>query len=205
MNTLKVENLCKQIKNIRILENINLDLDLGSIYGLMGKNGSGKTMLLRILAGLVRPTSGKITWNGATDPRIGIIIENMGLYPEFTGFENLKLLADINKIVSDDEIRKAIIRVGLDPADKRIIKKFSLGMRQRIIIAQAIMERPEILLLDEPTNGLDDNGIELMREILIEEAQRGAIVVIASHSIEDIELLCNEKYRMTNGCLEVWK
>lgn len=205
MSTLKTEGLCKQIKNVSILDDINLCLDSGRVYGLMGKNGSGKTMLLRILAGLVRLTSGTITWSGAANPRIGIIIENMGLYPEFTGFGNLKLLAGINKLISDDEIRNAIARVGLDPADKRILKKYSLGMRQRSIIAQAIMEHPEILLLDEPTNSLDENGAELMRKILIEEAKRGAIVVIASHSIEDIELLCDEKYRMAGGRLEVWK
>ena len=205
MYTLKTESLCKQIKNAKILDNINLCFDSGKVYGLMGKNGSGKTMLLRILAGLIRPTSGAITWSGAANPRIGIIIENMGLYPEFTGFENLKLLADINKLISDDEIRNAIARVGLDPADKRILKKYSLGMHQRIIIAQAIMERPEILLLDEPTNGLDENGVELMRRVLIEEANRSTIVVIASHSIEDIELLCDEKYHMVGGYLEVWK
>lgn len=205
MYRLKTKNLSKQIKNVKILDNINLSFDSGKIYGLMGKNGSGKTMLLRILAGLVKPSSGKITWTEVSNPRIGLIIENIGLYPELTGFENLKLLAGINNLVSDEEIRLAISRVGLEPTDKRTLKKYSLGMRQRITIAQAIMERPEVLLLDEPTNGLDGGGVELMRNILLEEASRGAIVVIASHSVEDINLLCNEKYRMVGGVLEGWK
>ncbi|MDR1131250.1 MAG: ABC transporter ATP-binding protein [Oscillospiraceae bacterium] len=205
MFSLNVENVQKKIKDALILDKINLCFSSGKIYGLMGKNGSGKTMLLRILAGLVHPTSGKILWNGTGKPRIGLIIENMGLYPEFTGFENLKLLAGINKIIADEAIRDAITRVGLDPADKRTLKKYSLGMRQRIIIAQAVMEHPDLLLLDEPTNGLDENGVSLMREMLLEEAKRGAIVVIASHSTEDIEFLCDEKYRMASGCLAGWK
>ncbi|HCM13205.1 MAG TPA: multidrug ABC transporter ATP-binding protein, partial [Lachnospiraceae bacterium] len=135
-------------------------------------------------------------------PRMGIIIENMGLYPEFTGFKNLKYLASINNLITDEDIRASIARVGLDPNDKRTIKKYSLGMRQRIILAQAFMEHPDILLLDEPTNGLDEAGIKLVRDILKEEAARGALIFISSHNKEDISYLCEVIYQMSNGRLE---
>jgi len=161
------------------------------------------------MAGLVRPSSGEIAYDGRVlyrdiqmPPNMGIVIENMGLYPEFTGFDNLKYLAGIRKVISDEEIRKAIGRVGLDPYDKRKIKKYSLGMRQRIILAQAFMEEPDILLLDEPTNALDEEGVELVRRILKEEAGKGVLVMIASHNKEDIDCLCDKVYHMSKGCLE---
>jgi ABC-2 type transport system ATP-binding protein len=166
-------------------------------------------MLFRCLAGLVHPSSGEILYDNkvlhkdiATPPRMGIIIENMGLYPEFTGFKNLKYLASINNLITDEDIRASIARVGLDPNDKRTIKKYSLGMRQRIILAQAFMEHPDILLLDEPTNGLDEAGIKLVRDILKEEAARGALIFISSHNKEDISYLCEVIYQMSNGRLE---
>ena len=135
-------------------------------------------------------------------PNMGVVIENMGLYPEFTGLANLKYLANIRKRVSEQEIKETIARVGLNPNDKRTLKKYSLGMRQRIILAQALMEKPDILLLDEPTNGLDDKGVELIRDILKEEAERGALIMLASHNKEDVLYLCDKVFYMVNGCLE---
>lgn len=205
----EVRDLSKQFKNNRVLDCVNLQMEEGKIYGIVGRNGSGKTMLFRCLAGLVRPSSGEIIFDGKTlyqdipsPPNMGIVIENMGLYPDFTGFDNLKYLAGIKKTVSDEEIRAAIARVGLDPQDKRKVKKYSLGMRQRIVLAQAFMEKQDIIVLDEPTNGLDEEGIKLIRTILKEEAARGAVVAIASHNKEDILYLCDKVFHMSNGCLE---
>lgn len=206
MEQIIVENLNKEIKEKTILNNINLTLNYGTIYGLVGRNGSGKTMLLRMLSGLIYPSSGRILVKGKElykdipiIDNLGIAIENAGLYPEFTGFQNLKILSKVNNRVGDSEIEEAIIRVGLEPKDKRTVKKYSLGMKQRIVLAQAIMEKPEVLLLDEPTNALDENGIELIRGIIKEEAARGALVLVASHNKEDISLLCQETYFMSNG------
>lgn len=203
---LDVSNVTKKIKGKIILDNINLELVSGRIYGFVGENGSGKTMLFRAISGLMRLTSGQISVDGqvlhkdiSVLPGLGIIIENAGLYPELTGFDNLRQLAKINKKIDDEQIKEAIIRVGLDPDDKRTFRKYSLGMKQRIIIAQAIMEKPDILMLDEPTNALDENAVNIVRDIIDEERKRGALVLIASHNKEDIKLLCDEIYRVKDG------
>ena len=200
------ENIVKTIKKKIILDNISLELESGNIYGFVGRNGCGKTMLFRALSGLMHIDSGRITIDGKVlhkdinvPPSIGLIIENAGLYNEFSGFKNLKLLADINKIISDIEITKAISEVGLDPNDKRPVRKYSLGMKQRLIIAQAIMESPDIIMLDEPTNALDERGVKLIRDIILREKERGALVVIASHNKEDIEILADRVYYMDGG------
>ena len=200
------ENIVKTIKKRIILDNINLELESGNIYGFVGRNGCGKTMLFRALSGLMHIDSGRITIDGKVlhkdinvPPSIGLIIENAGLYNEFSGFKNLKLLADINKIISDTEITKAISDVGLDPNDKRPVRKYSLGMKQRLIIAQAIMESPDIIMLDEPTNALDERGVKLIRDIILREKERGALVLIASHNKEDIEILADRVYYMDGG------
>jgi ABC-2 type transport system ATP-binding protein len=203
---LLVKDVSKKIKNKDILIDINLELESGNVYGLVGRNGSGKTMLFRALSGLMKIDSGEIVYNGKVLhkdmkilPNMGIVLENASLYPELTGLKNLQLLAQINFKIDTNQIMEAIERVGLDPKEKRIIKKYSLGMKQRIVLAQAIMEKPDILLLDEPTNALDDNGVELIRNVILEEKRRGALVIIASHSKEDIHLLADEVYYMDNG------
>lgn len=206
MHSIETVNLNKEIKGNQVLKNINLNLRSGKIYGIVGKNGSGKTMLFRVLGGLVRPSSGKVFLDENeihvkkhNCVKIGLVIENASLYPSYTGLKNLMLLAKINNYVSEEEVRNAIIRVGLDPEDKRIVRKYSLGMKQRIAIAQAIMEKPDFLFLDEPTNALDTEGIETVRNIIREECKRGALVFLASHNKEDVEILCDETFNMAEG------
>ena len=203
-----VTNISKKIKRNVILSNISLHLKSGNIYGFVGPNGSGKTMLFRALSGLMKVDSGEIRLDEKVLkkdidilPNLGIILENAGLYPELTGMENLEMLAKVNKKVQREEIENTIRRVGLNPADKRLYRKYSLGMKQRIVIAQAIMEQPDILMLDEPTNALDENGIDKIRHIILEEKERGALILIASHNKEDITLLADQVFYINNGSL----
>ena len=203
---LRVDNISKNIGNRKILDSVNLELENGKIYGFVGRNDSGKTMLFRALSGLMGVSSGKIFLDDRElhkDMRvlenIGITIENAGLYPELAGFDNLKLLSGLKRKIDDNKIRETIVRVGLDPDDKRPFRKYSLGMKQRIVIAQAIMEEPDILMLDEPTNALDEEGIERIRKIISEEKQRGAMVLIASHNKEDIKLLADKVFLIRDG------
>ncbi|SEN56624.1 ABC-2 type transport system ATP-binding protein [Amphibacillus marinus] len=205
---LKVNQISKTIKGKVILNNISLDLKQGEIYGFVGRNGSGKTMLFRALSGLMKIDSGDIIYNNyklhhdvTVFPNLGITIENAGLYPEFTGFKNLQLLAKLNRKIGDQEIKIAIKRVGLDPDDVRTFRKYSLGMKQRIVLAQAIMEKPELILLDEPTNSLDEEGVKLIRQVIREEQERGAMVLLASHNKEDIKLLADQVYYLDSGRL----
>ncbi len=197
-----------QIKNKEILSNIDLQLNHGIVYGFVGRNGSGKTMLFRALSGLMKIDSGEILYNKQwlhkdfpILPSLGITLENAGLYPEFTGLKNLQLLAKLNNKIDDAQIKATIERVGLDPNDKRTYKKYSLGMKQRIVIAQAIMEQPDIIMLDEPTNSLDEDGVQLIRQIIKEEKQRGAMILLASHNKEDIAILADEVYYLDKGHL----
>lgn len=201
-----VNNLNKTIRKKVILSDVNLSLKSGHIYGFVGRNGSGKTMLFRALAGLMGIDSGSIVWEGKTLhkdfsvlPSLGIIIENAGLYPNFTGIENLTYLAKLAKRIGQEEIIQAITRVGLNPYDKRLYGKYSLGMKQRLVIAQAIMEKPDVIMLDEPTNSLDEAGVEEIRRVILEEKERGALILVASHNKEDIQILADELYRVENG------
>lgn len=205
---LRAEKVNKVIRSKTILSNIDLELYGGTIYGIVGANGSGKTMLLRALSGLMSVTSGKVTWNGkvlrrdfSVLPSLGILLENVGLYPGLTGMENLKYLASLKNHIGDKEICRALERVGLNPEDKRTYKKYSLGMKQRLAIAQAIMETPDVIMLDEPTNSLDKDGREEIRQVILEEKERGAMVLLASHNEDDIQILADHIYIMEQGIL----
>ena len=206
---LKAEHVSKTIKNAQILKDINLELSGGTVYGFTGRNGSGKTMLFRALSGLMRLTEGTVTLDGKTLgkdfsvlPSLGIVLENVGLFTSMTGKENLKYLAGLTGRIGDKEITHALERVGLDGGGNRKYKKYSLGMKQRLAIAQAIMESPDVIMLDEPTNGLDDSGVKLIRNLIMEEKQRGAIVLLASHNRDDIRQLADKLYHIESGELK---
>lgn len=205
---LLVKGIHKTIKNKVILQDINLELESGKIYAIVGQNGSGKTMLFRALSGLMKFDSGQVFLDDKelkkdfeVLPNIGIMLENLGLYPDMSGFQNLKYLAGIQNKISDEEIRNTIYKVGLDPDDKKVFRKYSLGMKQRIVFAQAIMEKPDILFLDEPTNALDEDGIRDIRKLILEEKERGALILLASHNLTDIELLADKVFYMKQGRL----
>ncbi len=207
-HVIEVEKISKTLNENSILQDVTFSIEAGKIYGFVGKNGSGKTMLFRILAGLVDKDSGSLKYDGEEHIfgkqiplRMGVLIENAGMYPEFSAIENLKLLASINKRITTKEIEESIRAVGLDPKDKRKIQKYSLGMKQRITFAQAIMEKPDLLLLDEPTNALDKEGVVLIRQRIKEQKDRGCIVCLASHNREDIDTLCDEIYQIEDGIL----
>lgn len=166
-------------------------------------------MLFRALSGLMKLTRGTVSLDGqvlgqdfAVLPSLGIVLEHVGMYPNLTGVENLRYLAGLTRRAGEADIRTAIERVGLDPDDKRTYRKYSLGMKQRLAIAQAIMEKPDVLMLDEPTNGLDDDGVRKIRDLILVEKARGAIVLLASHNQEDIRILSDHLFRMEQGRLE---
>lgn len=202
----RLEDYCKSFKSAEVLKNISLTLESGKVIGLKGKNGSGKTMLMRAISGLILPTSGKVYINDkelgrhiSFPPSIGILIENPSFISNYTGFKNLKILASIQNRISDDEIRDAIRKVGLDPDDKRTFKKYSLGMKQRLGIAAAIMERPDIVILDEPINALDEAGAGLIKGLLDELKANGSLIIIACHDTEELNYLSDEIYEIYDG------
>lgn len=205
---LTVQNISKSINGALILDDISLELHSGHIYGFVGPNGSGKTMLFRAISGLMKTDKGSVDLDGRVLkrdfqvlPNLGIVIENVGLYNELTGYENLEYLAGFRNVISKGEILQVLERVGLDPYDKRTYRKYSLGMKQRLAIAQAIMERPDVLMLDEPTNALDSEGVDTIRSIILAEKERGAIILLASHNAEDIRVLADSYYTIANGRL----
>lgn len=200
----EIKNYCKSIKSRPILNNVSYNFEYGKIYGIYGHNGSGKTMLLRAIAGLLVPESGSVVIDGKVlhkdmsfPPSIGIVIENMNLLPQYNAFDNLKILGKIKKNATDEDIKTALERVGLKSDLK--VKKFSLGMKQRLNIAQAVFEKQKIILLDEPTNALDNDGVQLIYKLLKEEKERGALVVITTHHKEDLEEICDVVLEMTEG------
>lgn len=205
---IEVKDVSLKIKENVILEHISLQCSPGEICGIVGRNGSGKTMLMKCICGFVRPTEGEILVKEKKIgedidfiPDAGLIIETPGFIPYYSGIKNLRLLASIQKKVSEAEIREIMQLVGLDPDLKRVVKKYSLGMRQRLGLAQAIMENPDILVLDEPFNGLDKEGVVEMRAYFLKLKEQGKTILLCSHSAEDIKVLCDRVYEMEHGKL----
>ncbi|MFA9379656.1 MAG: ATP-binding cassette domain-containing protein [Acetanaerobacterium sp.] len=205
-----VEHVSKVFQQQRALDDVNISFEQGQIHGIIGRNGSGKTVLFKCICGLMLPSSGRILVKNKligkdidVPESVGIIIEAPGFLPQYSGAKNLKLLADIKRTAHSREITDAMVRVGLDPASKKRVGQYSLGMRQRLGIAQAIMEDPELLILDEPMNGLDNAGVEDIRKLLLSLKEQGKTILIASHNREDVEILCDHVYEMDKGRLTV--
>lgn len=208
MSEIKIEDLSKQIKGALILDKVSITLTSGKIYGLRGKNGSGKTMLMRAMAGLLIPDAGSVIINGKTlhkdisfPESIGILIENPSFLPQYTGFKNLKLLAGLTGGISDEDIKTALDRVGLDPEDKRIYRKYSLGMKQKLGIANAIMGEPDIIILDEPINALDEESVKKIKKVLLEIRDKDKLIIIACHDREELEYLSDIIYEIKDGSI----
>lgn len=206
MTDIKIENVSKKIKSNMILKNIDMELTSGHIYGFRGKNGCGKTMLMRCICGLIIPTAGKIIINGKElhkdikiPESIGALIENPAFLPQYTGFKNLKMLASLKGKINDEEVKLAIKRAGLDPDDKRTYKKYSLGMKQKLGIANAIMGEPDIIVLDEPINALDEISVENVKKVFLELKEKGKLIIAACHDREELEYLCDIIYELKDG------
>ncbi len=207
-SVISVKNVTKKYKEYTVVNNVSLNVEKGDIVGLIGRNGSGKTVLMKMICGLVAPTSGEISVNEKLigkdidiPDNIGVIIETPGFLPNFSAYNNLMQLAKINRKIGKNEIRDAIQKVGLNPDDKKHIGKYSLGMRQRLGLAQAIMEDPDLLILDEPMNGLDKESVSEIREHLLELKKCGKTILLTSHSAEDIDVLCDMVYEMNKGSI----
>jgi ABC-2 type transport system ATP-binding protein len=203
---IECNDVVKDIKGQRVIDHISLTLESGKVTGFRGVNGSGKTMLLRLLSGLIRASSGSVAINGkklgsdiSFPESIGILIENPAFLDSYSGFANLKMLASIQGKINDSDVSDAMELVGLQPKDKKKYRKYSLGMKQRLGIAAAVMERPDIVLLDEPTNALDSNGIALVKKLLQSEKERGALVVVSCHDLAVLREMSDEIYVLENG------
>lgn len=204
VDAIEIINISKKFKETSALNQVTLSFEKGQIHGIIGRNGSGKTVLFKCICGFMKVDEGEILINGTTvkvsqAQDMGIILENPGFIDSMSGFKNLKLLASIKRKITDQQIKEAIRRVGLNPDEKKSVLKYSLGMRHRLAIAQAIMEDPEILLLDEPMNGLDRYGVIEIRELLKSLRASGKTILIASHYAEDIHELCDTVHEMDHG------
>ncbi len=205
---IEVVNVSKTFGKQEVLRHVSFSMRSGNIYGLIGRNGSGKTVLMKCICGLLRPTSGQILMDGRyldEEERLsedfGIIIGNPGFLPYYSGRKNLKMLAMIRGTCGKEKIDIAMRQVGLDPDMSRKVLEYSMGMKQRLGIAQAIMEDNSILILDEPMNGLDNQGVEDMRKLFLKLKEEGRLILLASHSSEDIEMLCDQVFEMDAGIL----
>lgn len=203
---IKIENYTQKIKKDIILNDINLHLKENKIYGFVGRNGSGKSILFKGICGLLNISNGKIIIKGKEIGKdidfydnLGAVLDGAGFLPNLSSFDNLKLLASIRNKISDSDIKSALNKVGLDPNNKKKYKKYSLGMKQKLALAQAIMENPELLILDEPFNGLDSYSVKDIREMLIDYKKEGKTILISSHIKEDIDILCDEVYELDRG------
>ena len=209
---IEVKHIEKRFKDQRVLQDVSISFEVGKIYGIIGRNGSGKTVFMKIICGLLRPEKGTVTVDGKEIGRdrdfpesLGAIIENPGFIPYLSGYENLRNLSRIRNEISERQIRETLKTVGLEEAAGKKVSKYSLGMKQRLGIAQAIMENPRYLVLDEPMNGLDKEGVEKVRKLLLKLKREGRTILLASHNREDIALLCDEVYEMDKGILEKCK
>lgn len=202
---IELKNVSKKIKGVLVLDNINLYMESGKIYGLKGRNGSGKTMLMRAVSGLIKVSGDviiddkKLGKDISFPDSIGLLIENPAFISNYTGFENLKTLASIRSRIKDETIRDVMEEIGLNPDDKRVFKKYSLGMKQRLGIAAAVMENPDIIILDEPVNAIDEAGIVQVRDILHKHRERGALIIIACHDSEELNYLSDETIIIEDG------
>lgn len=207
-NCIEVQNVVKRFRDQVVLKNVSISFEKGKIHGIVGRNGSGKTVLFKCICGLMHPEEGVILVNGKRVGRdvdmpedIGAIIEAPGFLPNYSGYKNLRFLANIRRKIGKEEILNVLRTVGLDPESRKHVGKYSLGMRQRLGIAQAIMEDPEILILDEPMNGLDNAGVQDIRALLLELKAQGKTILLASHNHEDIAALCDTVHEMDGGVL----
>lgn len=207
-NIINVSGISKSFKGIKVLNDINVNFEKGKIHGIIGRNGSGKTVLIKIICGFVLPDSGEVIVDGKRIGKdvdfpqsVGIIIEAPGFLPHQSGYRNLEYLASLRGKIGKSEVFDAIKTVGLDPSDKKHVSKYSLGMKQRLGLAQAIMENPNTLILDEPMNGLDKEGVEDMRKLLLSFREQEKTVIIISHSTEDISTLCDTVHEMDKGVI----
>lgn len=208
-NCIEVQNVVKRFRDQVVLKNVSISFEKGQIHGIVGRNGSGKTVLFKCICGLMHPEEGVILVNGKRVGRdvdmpedIGAIIEAPGFLPNYSGYKNLRFLANIRRKIGKEEILNVLKTVGLDPESRKHVGKYSLGMRQRLGIAQAIMEDPEILILDEPMNGLDNAGVQDIRALLLKLKEQGKTILLASHNHEDIAALCDTVHEMDGGVLE---
>lgn len=208
MAMISVENVSLTIGNAKILQDISVSFEEGQIHGIIGRNGSGKTMLMKCICGFIRPTAGRIIVAGNSVGRdvdfpsnLGLLIETPGFVPYYSGLKNLELLAAINRRTSRERLNACMERLGLGSAKYKRVSKYSMGMRQRLGIAQAVMEDPGLLILDEPLNGLDEQGVEDIRALLLELRDQGKTILLSSHSREDIDLLCDSVCKMAGGVL----
>lgn len=208
MNAVSVHAVSKTLRGRQVLNQIDLDVPVAQIVGITGPNGSGKSMLLRVLCGLVLPDAGTVRVMGKQigrdtefPPALGALIDGPGFIMDYAGSNNLELLASIRNCISKNEIHRVMQRVGLDPKDPRPVKAYSTGMRQRLGLAQAIMENPRLLLLDEPTNALDRNGIQEIHHLALELRAQGVTIVLTSHQRQEIQTLCDSAYLMEQGRL----
>lgn len=205
---IEVKGLSKSFGKNKVLDDVNIGFAAQRIHGIIGRNGSGKTMLFKCILGMMPFSDGEITVNGKrigkdidVPENVGMIIESPGFLAGYSGYANLRLLSRIKNVIGRDEITRAIQTVGLDPASRKRVGKYSMGMRQRLCIAQAIMENPSLLILDEPMNGLDNRGVGEIRELLLNLKNQGKTILIASHNPEDIRQLCDTVCEMDCGKL----
>lgn len=207
MEAIRCDGVSKRYGSLTVLDQVSLSVERGTICGLVGRNGSGKTQLIKALCGFI-PVEGDIWVNGHqvtgsryVDPSVGVIVETPGFLSHYSGLKNLRLLASINGKTARSQLEEAMVKVGLDPHSRQPVRKYSLGMRQRLAIAQAFGEGQQVLILDEPMNGLDRGGVEAMRALFCSMKSDGRSILLASHSSEDIRLLCDKVYEMESGRL----